>query len=110
VILRQLHQATRHDLVCRIELGKKPQVAAILRGQRVAGSSSNVAMVVTAWRQESKLPADQIPTIETEIKRAEGRMFMNDISRRKMLAATAAGAFTVGAASAQSDGPVPQPQ
>ena len=35
---------------------------------------------------------------------------MNDISRRKMLAATAAGAFTVGAASAQSDGPVPQPQ
>jgi oxalate decarboxylase len=35
---------------------------------------------------------------------------MNDISRRTILAATAAGAFTVSAASAQSDGRVPQPQ
>lgn len=35
---------------------------------------------------------------------------MNDISRRTMLAATAAGAFTVSAAGAQGDGQVPQPQ
>ncbi len=35
---------------------------------------------------------------------------MNDISRRTILAATAAGAFTVSAASAQGDGQVPQPQ
>ena len=35
---------------------------------------------------------------------------MDDISRRTILAATAAGVFTVGAASAQSDGSIPQPQ
>jgi oxalate decarboxylase len=35
---------------------------------------------------------------------------MNDISRRTMLAATAASAFTVSAASAQGEGQVPQPQ
>jgi oxalate decarboxylase len=35
---------------------------------------------------------------------------MSDISRRTILAGTAAGAFTISAASAQNDAPVPQPQ